>query len=433
MLPVDHEITSSTGGGHLFAKHRGWGSLANELRVHILQELDVTDLLSCTKVARVFKTLINDTPSLRYRLLLHAAGMRAGPRGGLSVLKRIALLEEYEKSWKAGNIPICQRPSGDYEAGGVFMTLGRDQCQLDVRRPASFFSGVPEKAWTINLSELPEQGNAEFDPSSRFAVDLAQDLLVLMELPVHDPEKYPKCYVLSLSGKGATHPLAARGEIYCGSSLGLSSPEANVEIVGDLVGCTVLGMDIYMSVYNWKTGIPLWFNSEWDGDFNEMAYHTRCHILDSTHVLKISKYDLTVYSMAANFGTSTTGELAWHLGMPALAEGFKATYRASYIQRPRETPDCSPHFECDPSVTVLVVKYDIYHESHRRQDRTMLIAVIPISTMLARARVPPTTPKISHGKTEEPSGLVSPSCPRGRAITSTLTRLGRVSSSPSLV
>ncbi len=125
-----------------------------------------------------------------------------------------------------------------------------------------------------------------------------------------------------------------------------------------------------------------------------MAYHTRCHILDSTHVLKISKYDLTVYSMAANFGTSTTGELAWNLGMPALAEGFKATYRASYIQRPRETPDCSPYFECDPSVTVLVVKYDIYHESHRRQDRTMLIAVIPISTMLARARVPPTTPKI---------------------------------------
>ncbi len=69
--------------------------------------------------------------------------------------------------------------------------------------------------------------------------------------------------MLSLSGKGATHPLAARGEIYGGSSLGLSSPEADVEIVGDLVGCTVLGMDIYMSVYNWKTGTPLWFDSEW--------------------------------------------------------------------------------------------------------------------------------------------------------------------------
>ncbi len=143
------------------------------------------------QIARGFKTLIDDTPSLRYRLLLHAAGMRDGPGGGLSVFKRIALLEEYEKSWKAGNIPICQRPSGDYEAGGVFMTLDRDQCQLVVRRPASFFSGVPEKAWTMNLSELPEQGgqNAEFDPSSRFAVDLVQDLLVLMELPAHEPEK----------------------------------------------------------------------------------------------------------------------------------------------------------------------------------------------------------------------------------------------------
>ncbi len=54
MLPVDHELTSSTGGGQLFANHRGWKSIANELRVHILQELDVTDLLSCSKVRDLY-------------------------------------------------------------------------------------------------------------------------------------------------------------------------------------------------------------------------------------------------------------------------------------------------------------------------------------------------------------------------------------------
>ncbi len=69
--------------------------------------------------------------------------------------------------------------------------------------------------------------------------------------------------MLSLSGNGATHPLAARRQlIYDESCLDWSSVEADIEIVGDLVGCTVLGSDVCMSVHNWKTGAMLWCDSE---------------------------------------------------------------------------------------------------------------------------------------------------------------------------
>lgn len=75
-------------------------------------------------------------------------------------------------------------------------------------------------------------------------------------------KRYPDCYALSLSGDGETHPLAAYRNFYDGSILGLSNPQADIEIFGDLVGCTVVGMDICMSVYNWKTGAMVWCESE---------------------------------------------------------------------------------------------------------------------------------------------------------------------------
>ncbi|KAI0696306.1 hypothetical protein C8T65DRAFT_743637 [Cerioporus squamosus] len=391
---------SPPGGGQLFANHKGWGALANELRVRILGQLDATDLVSCIQVAQAFKTLVDETPSLRYKLLLHATGMRDAPPGGSSVSKRLASLAEYERTWKEGNIPIRRQPNwsrqwGGHWGGGLFITLDRDQFQLDIRRSASFFSGVPEKVWTVDLSEFSEQDeegsdlevNLDLESSRSYhhIVDLAQDLLVLMVLPENDPEEYPECYVLSLSQNGATHPLAARRQLYDGSSLGFSNPQADLEIVGDLVGCTVVGMDICMSVYNWKTGQPLWFDSELDdfGDINEMEYHTRCHILDSTHLLKISKYDLTVHRMERG----PDGQPACILGMPTLAEGFVASYCSSSIQRPPETPDCSPHFECDPSLTVLVVEYDVRHESSG-QNKAMLVLVVPITTILAQVHGP---------------------------------------------
>ncbi len=118
--------------------------------------------------------------------------MRDGPpAGGSSVSKRLTLLEEYENTWKTGNIPIRQQPSrGHHKHGGLIVTLDCDESQLDVLRPASFFSGVPERAWHADLSNLLEQGGPDLDPGfgRAYAVDLAQDLLVLMVLPEVDPE-----------------------------------------------------------------------------------------------------------------------------------------------------------------------------------------------------------------------------------------------------
>ncbi|RDX57111.1 hypothetical protein OH76DRAFT_1413662 [Lentinus brumalis] len=313
--------------------------------------------------------------------------MRDGPPGGSSILQRLARLEEYESTWRASNIPIREQSSGgDPESGGLFVTLDRDQHRLDIRRPASFFSGIPEKAWTVDLSELPEHGGPDMRRvrSYGYAVDIAQDLLVLMVLEDDGPdlEEYPQCYVLSLSGNGATHPLAARRQlIYDESCLDWSSVEADIEIVGDLVGCTVLGSDVCMSVHNWKTGAMLWCDSEEGTEIIEN--HARCHILDPTHVLKISEYDLAVYRMAAK-GGSTPGRLVCNLGMPAFADAFEVFHCGSYIQRPPQTPDCSPDFECDDGVTVLAVKYEICHESRPWQDRAILVAVIPITTILAQ-------------------------------------------------
>ncbi len=71
--------------------------------------------------------------------------------------------------------------------------------------------------------------------------------------------------MLSLFGKGATHPLAARRHFYDGFPVdGTYTIEADVEIVGDLIGCTVPNaMDISMSAYNWKAGATLWSELVW--------------------------------------------------------------------------------------------------------------------------------------------------------------------------
>ena len=124
----------------------------------------------------------------------------------------------------------------------------------------------------------------------------------------------------------------------------------------------------------------------------EMEYHTRCHILNDTHILKVSKYNLTVYRIEGK-SRSTTGRLLCQLELPPLAEGFEASYCSSHIQRPPETPDCSPHFQCDPSLTILVLEYDVV------PDRTALFVVIPISTMLSQADI--------AGKSSGPARTIS--------------------------
>ncbi|RPD74951.1 hypothetical protein L226DRAFT_571194 [Lentinus tigrinus ALCF2SS1-7] len=372
-----------------FLNPKGWGALATELRVRILQELNATDLLSCLKVNRAFKTLVDGTPPLRYKYLLYVAGMRDGPPGGSSVSKRLTQLEEYENTWIAKDIPVQHSGLRFTYKGGVFIVLDHQRFQLHIQRPASLFSGIHEKTWTVDLSDLLSKGGPDPELISSYDVDVAQDLLVLTVLPEDEDDGFPECYVLSLSQNGATHPLAAHRKLDGGSCLGLSSPQGDVEIVGELIGWTVLGMDICMNVYNWKTGAAVWYDSEYDesdmymGD--QMEYHTRCHILDTTHVLKISKYDLTVHRFG-DYGH--TSKLVCNLQMPPLAQGYEASYCESYILRPPQTPDCSPSFECDPSFTVLVVEYDIHlltSGAWSPKDGAMLLAILPIATIIDEA------------------------------------------------
>ena len=140
------------------------------------------------QVARAFKKLIDGTPSLRYKLLLYATGMRDGPPGGSSVTQRLERLEEYEATWNTKDTIIQDRGQGSFSSG-VFVTCDRQQYELNIRRPASLFSGIPEKTWTVDLSNLDDEGGPNFEHISSYVVDVAQDLLVLTVLPnPPDPE-----------------------------------------------------------------------------------------------------------------------------------------------------------------------------------------------------------------------------------------------------
>lgn len=111
-------------------------------------------------------------------------------------------------------------------------------------------------------------------------------------------------------------------------------------------------------------------------------YDMRCRIVDSSYVLAILATDIYLFDMNDFDPDDDTGSpppILCQLQLPRLATGCHPDAVECYIQRPPTwAPDCPPHFECNPDVTVLVLRYAV---SMRGRGIHSVVVFIPISTL----------------------------------------------------
>ncbi|KAI0707280.1 hypothetical protein C8Q76DRAFT_149371 [Earliella scabrosa] len=372
--------------------------LPAELQIRILQGLSGKDLLACQKVCALWGALIGDTTELQYAIALAFSGMTDGTLGdGMPTCERFQVLKTYQAAWNTGE-QLCRMlviPTGwrlIETACDTFVYAQRGGSALRLHRPASLFSGVPEKSWTIDLAR--EHIASDDTRPNVSAVDVGQDLLVVMVL---ESGFYPQCHLLSLSQNGTPHPLARQSVLRGHSEVNhFLEYIDHADIVDSLIAwMAVFDADVQMHVHNWKTGELLWYYDSSEDNSFIYSHNPSCHILNSSYVMKIVAASIYVHQLRA--GCSTGSPAICQFQLPQLSRGFTTGWLSEhYVQRPPVYTDCAPHFEGDPDITLLVMKYTVDHPPGHDCGSTTVVVFIPLLTILEAVR------RIHHSDVVEP-------------------------------
>ncbi|KAI9445330.1 hypothetical protein H4582DRAFT_910180 [Lactarius indigo] len=152
-----------------------WPALPTELTLRILSFFDPAELVLFRRVNSFFKSLVDETTTLQYRIALFASGMEDGPPGDLHAYERLELLRKYEASWKNlewnehTTIPLPVGPL--WELYGNVWAHSRGSDAIEFIQIPSRLRGIPMRQWTLR-----------FDYDLRdFGMDPSQDLLVIIE------------------------------------------------------------------------------------------------------------------------------------------------------------------------------------------------------------------------------------------------------------
>jgi hypothetical protein len=180
---------SSTGRGGTATP---MASVPTELFGAILSQLDVRDLLICravsllhtfsallitVQVCSLFRALIDSLPSLQYKIELAIAGQEDGVGHSLSTRRR--LLRRHQLSWDAlhwtQDLRFSMFRGGLWELyGNVLAQITSNGHTLHFKQLPSQSRAIEEKAWTVNVTQFRVRD---------FAIDPAQDLLIIVEQP----------------------------------------------------------------------------------------------------------------------------------------------------------------------------------------------------------------------------------------------------------
>ncbi|KAI9445328.1 hypothetical protein H4582DRAFT_909672 [Lactarius indigo] len=231
-----------------------WSALPTELTLRILSFFGPTELVNFRRVNSFFKSLVDETTTLQYRIALFASGMEDGPPGDLSTSERLGLLKNYEASWK--NLEWNEHTTISSPAGSLWELYGnvwahsRGSDAIEFIQIPSRLRGIPMRQWTLR-----------FDFALRdFGMDPSQDLLVIIENFRSAPELC-RIHMYSLS-TGEKHPLAGSAGAVEHT---LAVPDVviirwsySIRICGDYVG--ILFIERFerrneLVVWNWRTGV----------------------------------------------------------------------------------------------------------------------------------------------------------------------------------
>jgi hypothetical protein len=222
--------------------------LPSEIVSKILEYVDYKTVVTCKKLCRRFKDIVDTTASLRYMVELGAAGMCDGPPDTASSAERLRRLECSQAAWK---ISLWSQPKGfpyskkifpfPVALSGNLVALKGPICgsrrtgELLLLKLPSEARGIPEQLWNLDLG---------YERIEAISLDDSQDLLVFSRLP--------NIHVRTLSS-GCVHPLSGTHGLIDSGINYVEHESFSLRIHDDrLAFMSSVGRQIL--VWDWKTG-----------------------------------------------------------------------------------------------------------------------------------------------------------------------------------
>ncbi|CAL1702761.1 unnamed protein product [Somion occarium] len=230
--------------------------LPTELIVQILHALDfLKDLLRCKQSCKLLDTVVDNNTYLQYQVRLGLNGMQDGTSTkGWPVSDRLRALCEYEKGWdklqfKEGElIDMDADDVWDLYGNVISQTKSFSGGRLVATQLPSRVRRVSKETWV--LDKLPVRYRD-------FAMDVAQDLLVLMEISdLFQAETLTYYIHLRTLYAGDAHPLAIHARLSYARAIDAFT--YHIRISSEYVAiefCSVMSStENVLCIWNWKTG-----------------------------------------------------------------------------------------------------------------------------------------------------------------------------------
>ncbi|KAI0336732.1 hypothetical protein GY45DRAFT_1365691 [Cubamyces sp. BRFM 1775] len=382
--------------------------LPEELLVRILGIIDLSWIVTCSKVCRRFVQVIGETTELRYRLELALAGMVDGPPSAIPKRDRLTALQAYRKAWESGQHPFqIMRVPDHHEllrttpAGPFAIFWVRERWIMHLYRAPSTFCGITEKSMVLDFEQHVFEGLRL--RKSEFGVDFEQGLLWCTPVLEEAYTRFRECRLFCLDDHAAIHPLSAQPSYRFHPPAGhsLRPKTTNMfRVNGDLISLVSRSWVTdkrVITVFNWKTGVVVW---NFSGDFAAEPY-----IISPTRIVVIDEERLTFRLFAidpdrqAHASPMTVDDCMFVLEPPELRESEGTMYSVEEIafQPPPSFPDCSPLFARNPALTVLAVVFSVYTDPKPGVPPTSLeshIMLVPMQTLLASYDFTSTNPSV---------------------------------------
>ncbi|KAI0346091.1 hypothetical protein BDW22DRAFT_1352085 [Trametopsis cervina] len=226
------------------------GYLPMELICSIFEYLHCSDLVVCRQLCTTIKQIIDTSVVLQYKIQLHLTGMADNPAHHLSVVEKLALLQQYHAQWYSLPVNLKRVMLFDriHLDSGAEKHVIRGILGIGPSLEGDFYfaqlpsriRGIPLKSWVLRL---PEHSGA-------FAMDPQQDLLIIVKKP-SAPEESVSFRVLQLS-TGSEHPLASNPPLPL--IAGLGREWLKMRISGPYLCVRSVEYDWITAIWNWRSG-----------------------------------------------------------------------------------------------------------------------------------------------------------------------------------
>ncbi|KAJ3486901.1 hypothetical protein NLI96_g3905 [Meripilus lineatus] len=255
-------------------------SLAVELMEMILEDAHVCDVLRCRQLSKTICELIDNSPSLQYRIELLLSGMEDTGFNDQTVSENREILREYLSRWTTLRPDVLVHTELPLGEDPVWTIKGDLFCQvlsskIDITLLPSRIRDAPSQRWSSQRWSLP------MVDSYAFEVDVSQDLVLFQYR-----EGNGFCIkALSLSS-GEKHPGSTCDAIVIETSHleGIDELTTKLVVLKDEVLVGVYPMIsttcVSLSIVDWRTGATIWTLAQ--TEFTSFLFLDDAHILTSS-------------------------------------------------------------------------------------------------------------------------------------------------------